>query len=474
LYVATGCRQSVGTPQSDRAATLRIGFGLASGQRPEVGLRRTARNIAIEGLVSIQRDGRPVARLAESWSVLDDGRALRIHLPPSLKFHSGRPLDAETLRSILQAKAPAAFGPILQDVAEIRAVSDRDVEFRLHQHSPFVLEHLDDDIAIADPQAPLAGTGPFSLSNESGQNQMQANAAYHAGKPVIDQISFKPYASLRSAWAELLRGQVDVLYDVGPDALESLESSTQVRIFPFQRGYAYVALFNFRRPFLRDPAFRRDLNAAIDRDAIVADVFKGHGAPAIGAISTKHWAYAPDLPHFSYAPRVTPSRAVRRIKCLFAEPSMERLALVVQRQLQAVGVDLDFELVAPDQALARLESGDFDMALVDAALGPNLARSYSFWHSSGPYNYGRYNSKLVDAALDSIRHAADDAAYKTGVTAFERAIVDDPPGIFLAWGERARAVSNRFEVPADPDAAIFRTLHLWRPAGNQLVRLEQP
>ena len=34
------------------------------------------------------------------------------------------------------------------------------------------------------------------------------------------------------------------------------------------------------------------------------------------------------------------------------------------------------------------------------------------------------------------------------MAAFQRAIVDDPPAIFLAWSERARAVSTRFDVPA--------------------------
>ena len=47
----------------------------------------------------------------------------------------------------------------------------------------------------------------------------------------------------------------------------------------------------------------------------------------------------------------------------------------------------------------------------------------------------------------AIRHAASDEEYRAGVAAFQQAIVDDPPAIFLAWGERARAVSRRFEVP---------------------------
>ncbi len=74
----------------------------------------------------------------------------------------------------------------------------------------------------------------------------------------------------------------------------------------------------------------------------------------------------------------------------------------------------------------------------------------------------------ADAALDGIRHAPDDGAYKDGVAAFQRAIIDDPPAIFLAWSERARAVSTRFEVPVEPGRDVLSTLRFWRPVGDRL------
>ena len=55
-------------------------------------------------------------------------------------------------------------------------------------------------------------------------------------------------------------------------------------------------------------------------------------------------------------------------------------------------------------------------------------------------------SAAVDGALDRIRHAGSDDEYRAGVAAFQRATIEDPPAIFLAWSERARAVSKRFVV----------------------------
>jgi ABC-type transport system substrate-binding protein len=92
-----------------------------------------------------------------------------------------------------------------------------------------------------------------------------------------------------------------------------------------------------------------------------------------------------------------------------------------------------------------------------------LIRPSLFWHSSAPYNWGGFRSEEVDEALGAIRRSSIDDEYRAGVAAFQRAIIDDPPAIFLAWSQRARAVSTRFEVPAEADRDIWSTLRMWRP-----------
>jgi peptide/nickel transport system substrate-binding protein len=135
--------------------------------------------------------------------------------------------------------------------------------------------------------------------------------------------------------------------------------------------------------------------------------------------------------------------------------------------LAAVGVDLQLELVSIDEWFRRAQAGDFDVLWVDALMGPSLLRPYQYWHTGSPNNWGHYSSPAVDDALDQVRHAADDDEYRAGVSAFQRAIIDDPPAIFLAWSQRARAVSTRFEVPVEPGRDVLATLRLWRPAADK-------
>lgn len=156
---------------------------------------------------------------------------------------------------------------------------------------------------------------------------------------------------------------------------------------------------------------------------------------------------------------------------LYSDATQERLALLVQRQLRAVGVEATLEEVPIQDAARRVGSGQFDAWLIDMGLGPALFRVIPFWQSKGSFNWGGYTNASVDAAFTQIRRSKDDDEYKAGVAAFQRAIADDPPAIFLAWSERARAVSTRFEVPVQPGRDILRagSLALWRPASIPLL-----
>jgi peptide/nickel transport system substrate-binding protein len=448
-------------PASSRDLT--VGFGLTTGQSPDLGLRQAIGNIALEGLFSFGRDGRPTPWLAEGWALAPDGMRAQLQLRKGVTFHDGTPVTASVIREALAQQLPQHMGYAFDNIADIRASSDTQVDFTLEQRSSFLLESL--GFPVQAPNPTRTGTGPFAVAEQTGNElEMTANPAYYGAKPFLERIHVRSYSSVRSAWADLLRGNLDMLYEVGVDAIDSLEPSSTTKVFPFQRPYAAVVVLNVRKGPLANKAFRRALNAAIDRPALIREALGGRGTPADGPISPNHWAYDATAPTFELggdSQRGEPDRTA--FTMLVVEPSQELLALAIQRQLQDAGVSIRLEESSLDQMLSRVAKGDFDAILTDAVQGPTVVRPALWWHSRGPLNWGGYKSASVDAALDAINRAPDDAAYRAGVAAFQRAIVDDPPAIFLAWSERARAVSTRFEVPVEPGRDILSTLRLWRP-----------
>jgi peptide/nickel transport system substrate-binding protein len=309
-------------------------------------------------------------------------------------------------------------------------------------------------------------TGAFYQTGPPQRDlELVANENYFAGKPAVDRVVIRPYSSLRAAWADMLRGQVDMLYEVGPDTLDLLQGANSVRVFTQERPYAYVMSLNVQRPLLRDKKLRQQFNAAINRPDLIDRALSGHAIPADSPVWPYHWAISRDAPRFKYQPAVVPKPM--RLTCIFADASLERLALSVQQMLAAINVDIDLQMMPIDRLYERLNAGDFDVMLAPALMGPSLLRPYQFWHTGSPNNWGHYSSAAVDAALDDIRRAATDDEYRAGVAAFQRAMIDDPPAIFLAWSQRARAVSTRFEVPVEPGRDVLGTLPLWRPAADK-------
>ena len=71
-----------------------------------------------------------------------------------------------------------------------------------------------------------------------------------------------------------------------------------------------------------------------------------------------------------------------RFKCLIPG-DYERLALLVKRQLEMVGVEMEIEEVSPERMFQALDDSSFDAVFLDMVSGPSLFRTYMWWHSAG-------------------------------------------------------------------------------------------
>src|SRR5436309_4334367 len=121
LMLASGCGRPT-APVNRLPVTLRIGLGLTAGATGvERALDQAVRNIALEGLASLRRDGRIVPRLAEQWSVSQDRLAWLIRLRPSAAFHDGQPVNARAIASQLITGLPQTLGPAFDDILGIHA-----------------------------------------------------------------------------------------------------------------------------------------------------------------------------------------------------------------------------------------------------------------------------------------------------------------------------------------------------------------
>jgi peptide/nickel transport system substrate-binding protein len=454
---------------------------------PGHGAPALAEILAFERLTTNDADGRTKPRLLEGWSVAGDGLTWELRVRPNVRFQDGTPLTAadikRTFDSAIANPAIRGISVCLPDIASVGARTDRDVTVTLTRRCSYLLDDFDRSVArtAADGKTRV-GTGAFSIVSSSPDTiVLEANRNYYAGAPAIDRVVIKPFDALRTAWAEMMRGRVDFLWEVGPDTAEFLSDRATVEVRSFLGYYAYAMMLNSARPVFSRPAVRRALNMAVDRAALVQQGLKGRGVEADGPVWPRYWARDPRATALPFDPagaaallRASGTRPIA-FTCLVPEnfSILERLALLIQRQFAEVDVRVRLESLPPDAFNRRVASGDFDAVLVSILGGPSPTVFHRLWHSPGStprWNFWGYRNARVDEALDAALEAADERQTGEAIRRFEAAVRDDPPAVFLAWNQTVQAVSRRFAVPGDGagrDAAyVLSRWQLRRPGGG--------
>lgn len=472
------CARHTTTPSSsDSILTVGFGFG---GTALAGALDNFVDQLYSEPLLAIGLNGRPEPRLAVEWQWSDGGRTLRIKLRHGVVFHDGSPLTAGAVAADLRRYLEQ---PGYGRVASISADGDEYVVVQLREPDAFLLGELS-KVTIKTGTNLAIGTGPFVVRSRKPEVVLDSFPKYHLGEPPIRQVAVRTYETPRAAWAAMMRGDVELLYEVNRDAMDFVEAESRIQTFSFPRPYYIPIVFNMKHATLGRREVRQAINEAIDRPEIVRSALHDRGKPADGPIWPYHWAYAatraytynPDaarlrldaagLPLKSPGDGQMPRRF--RFQCLFwaEDAQYERIALVVQKQLFEIGIDVEMVPMTIREIRERLGSGAFDAILVQMISGRSLDWVYWFWRSVGSNApaISRSGYTAADAALDRLRAAQSDEETRMAVADLQHVLYEDPPAAFLVRPETARAVDRSFVVPPEAKGRdILGTLWQWRP-----------
>ena len=433
--------------------------------------------LADERLVGLTRDGRPEPRLAERWDVSPDGLTWRFTLRRGLTFQNGRPVTSAEVRTAIQPDPElpeAGTQPGLRDLVALETPSPLEIVIRLKRPNALLLEGLN----LSPVSSGDSGTGPFMpQARAPGKASLGRFDRYFRGRSAVSGVRISEYPSQRQAWTAMLRGEVDVLYDVAPEAFEFVRESPNAHLASFLRPYVIALAFNARHPRLGRRDVRRALNLAVDRRQVIDTVAGGRGVPAVDAIWPNHWARDAAAPAFPFDPQAAraalDAAGLKRpagtapgtrfaFTCLVqADPLYERLALLIQRQFLGVDVDMRLEAVPISAFQPRVSTGRYDAFLGELVSGHGLGFTYMFWHSK-PRSFIQTGYTAVDAALDRIRGARTDDQTRDAVQDLQRTMREDPPAVFIYWPQTSRAVSRRFLLPPEEDVDIIRSVDRWQ------------
>ncbi len=465
---------------------MRIGLGAPPRGTAQAGAGNFIQSLMSETWLAARPDGRQTERIAVGWEWDGARTTLHLKLRPDVYFHDGRRLTPELAAQVLRNSAakPDLEGILsFTSIRSVTASGENSIDIKLSEPNSFVLP----DLALAAvlmPEDADVGTGPFRIvKRDAGGAVLTAFPQYYRGRPGVAEIDVMTYPTQRKAWAALMRSEIDMLHEVSRDAVEFVEAETTVRTYSFPRPYYIPLVFSVRHPILRNVEVRRAINEALDKATLIRDGLSGRGRPADGPIWPEHWAYSSSAQPFTFNPEaarlrldaaglpVRPSTggnmpARFSFTCLvFANDArFERLAVLVQKQLADVGIDMKLLALTQLELVSRLGDGDFDAFLFEM-FGRSLSWTYDFWRShEGSRVISGY--RAADAVLDRMRGARSEDDVRSAVADLARILHDDPPAAFLAWQAGSRAVSTNFDVAAEDNRDILSSVWQWRPTAG--------
>jgi len=489
LIFGVSCTPPSGSPSASPSGvvTLTIGLPVQTGVDPLHGASQAARLLSFEGLTFLTRDGRAQPKLAESLSESTDGLIWTVRLRKNAFFHDGTRVDSAAVKESLERSLKGADrdrSPGLSDITAIEAPDAETLLITLRNRSRFLLDDLTVAVSKSGAQGGVVGTGPFVMG-QAANNELVMTALpnYYRGKPTIDRIVWKSYPAVRTAWAAMMRGEIDFLYEVPPEAVEFIQAEDSVKVFSFLRNYVYLVVLNAKRKPFDQWQVRRALNYAVNRETLIARALSKQGQAASGPVWPLHWAFDSTVPGYSYDPPKSTAlmdvagipgikdhraetRAPSRIRftCLVPEnfAVWERMALIVQRDLADIGVDMQLVSVPFETFNQRISLGDYDAVIMELIVGNTASRPFTFWSSRSTQNFWGFKNNELDRALDDLRSAPDDTQYRSAFRQVQMQSLEDPPAIFMALGQVTRAVSNRFQVVAPPNTDILPSIPDWQ------------
>jgi peptide/nickel transport system substrate-binding protein len=257
--------------------------------------------------------------LAESWTSSEDGKTWTFKLRQGVTWHDGEAFTADDVVFTFDYIMDNEMGMFLSfttSIEKVTALDDYTVEFVCSQPKanmlslviPILPEHVWSKIDPAKAEdsfqnpAPIVGTGPFQVveRRKSDFVRLEANKDYWGGTPQIDEVIFQTYQNADTMAQDLLSGQLDAATELLPATFpnvekdERFETSTSdpfrlVHDLGFNCADPEVYPKTKGHPVLLDPAFRRALNYAIDKEKICEVAYSGYAVPAETVIVSDYY-----------------------------------------------------------------------------------------------------------------------------------------------------------------------------------------
>lgn len=423
--------------------------------------------------------------ISESSAVSTDKKTWTVTLQKNLVWDDGKNLTADdvvfTVETIQDQNAYAPNAPAWNNIIAEKINND---EVRFTLKTPYAFfEDSFKELTIAPkhifsgiPAANLrrsrynvepVGSGPYMLQSMTTEKDgfitrltLTANPRYHKKPPLIPTFIVQLYRTEQALINDFNVKKIDGLGGLNPERAKELSIGHRLRVFRMPRYYAIFINQN-AHPALKEKAVRQALERAVDRAALITDVFQGYAETIQEPLIPTKQGYdtatypprkeinIPDIKNEldAHGWLVNPADGIR-YKTINKKPVKLRFDIVtpdipflthtmdiIKEAWAAIGVEAKLIVMSPEEINANaIKTRDYQMLIFGNSLKLN-PDVFSFWHSSQKFypglNLALYDNATANALLESLREESNEAVRKEKVNALKRLIAEDAPALFL-------------------------------------------
>jgi peptide/nickel transport system substrate-binding protein len=441
--------------------------------------------------------------LAESWEISPDAQTFTFKLRKGVLWHDGKPFTSEDAKfSIELFKNPEStspYAPKYTDITEITTPDPQTVVIKTGKPNAALLDamtfvfmfpkHHLGSIAPKDivkntwwTTAPV-GTGPFKWSKYVPDQYVElvANETYWRGKPKLEKLINRYFKEPGSALIALQRGEIQFVY-VTADESEIVKKDPNLTLIPGPSQVINYIQFNLKDPRLSDVRVRQAFMYAIDRTAIVDQLFKGTAVVVPCVFDNKTYIPSSGLTDYK--------RDVAKAKSLLADAKWDQIKgepiemltyytdqlsndilVTMQQQLAEVGISIKIRSVdVPTfNGLVAKAAPEFTAYYAGAANGadPDVTSIYFLSTATPPggANRGFYSNAEVDKAYLAGRAEPDPAkraaAYQAACKQLNADVPWAPMWVSTRFGAVSKKVGNFVYTPSAGSGKYYDQSELW-------------
>jgi peptide/nickel transport system substrate-binding protein len=410
--------------------------------------------------------------LAESVPQMPDPQSYIVKLRSNATFHSGKKLTAEDVKFTYDTLLMPEYGAIWRSAVAsvLESVTAQDastVIFKLRRpFGPFLAklalipivnaEQSKDDLALKPD-----GTGPFKfVSYQKGALlELARHDAYHVAelKPRLGSLTINVVPENSTRYANLANGVSHLAPEPAFTDLDLLKSRGVVinSVRAPASTYGYI---NFKRADgpMTDKSLRRALAFAMDRTAIVTNIWAGQGIPGQVFIRPELWVYDSNYKPWPEKPDLDKARAElarsqhasdRVIITTANDDALSGTAVLIQAAAKAAGINVDIAQVDRAAFAAELQKDGWDIILTDSYTGSNSGLEAdavnSLFVTNASANFGKYSSPDMDKEVEQAVFASSREAALPHFKRIMELDAEDVPILTVAYHNYVEAVSSK-------------------------------